>query len=282
MNASDNVWDKIKYDLSLQMTTATFDTWLRNSRLISEEINRLTVAVANHFALDWLSTRLNDTVLRTAARTLGRPVEVQFVVSDDGQHPDQDETDTDVPPDCRIAIEIIRFDPTTAGFVMTSNYAWQYWQPYLAAVERENGARNTGVSFCLWNTLRSFPAAWQEEGRPHHWPSIFTLADMVACGNRHKIMGRKEYSHGTAKRRGMVGALEILEGEKIVLPHTYGEGRDTVYFFRVLDILPLLTPTQVGKLSTRLQERHERSLERCKLDYNEWKQLTLPTLLENR
>ena len=274
-----DVWEKVKYDLSLQMTEATFDTWLRNSRLISEEINRLTVAVANHYAVDWLTTRLNDTVLRTAARTLGRPVEVQFIVSDDGQHPDQDETDTDVPTDCRVAIEIINFDPTTAGFVMTSNYAWQYWQPYLAAVERANGALTTGVSFCLWNTLRSFPAAWVMTGRPQ-WPSIFTLADMVARGNRHKIMGRSEYGQ-KRKHSRMIGALEILENERIVWPHTIGTGRETVYCFRVLNSLPILTPLQIGRLSERLQERHAREIERCKLDINDWEQLTLPTLLED-
>ena len=53
MNASDNVWDKIKHDLSLQMTEATFDTWLRNSSLISEGIDRLTVAVGLDYA--WYS-----------------------------------------------------------------------------------------------------------------------------------------------------------------------------------------------------------------------------------
>jgi len=276
MNASDNVWDKIKYDLSLQMTTATFDTWLRNSRLISEEINRLTVAVANHFALDWLSTRLNDTVLRTAARTLGRPVEVQFIVSDDGQE-QPGQAEPDVPTDSPVAIEIVNLD-ITIGFVMTSNYAWGYWQPYLAAIERENGAL-TPIAFCLWNTLRSFPAAWQQ-GRPQ-WPSIFTLADMVARGNRHKVMGRNERGRDSTKRPRMVGALEILENEHIVWPRTVGTGRDTVYYFRVLDSLPILTPAQIGKLSERLQERHERELERRKLDFIEWQQLTLPTLLED-
>ena len=162
---------------------------------------------------------------------------------------------------------------------MTSNYTWWYWQPYLAARERETGATNTGVAFCLWNTMRSFPAAWAEKGRPH-WPSICTLADMVARGNRHKLLGRNAY--GKKKRYNRtVGALEILENEHIVWPQPIGHGRDIIYHFRVLDNLPLLVPVQVGKLSIRLQERHARTIEHCRLEFKQWQQLSLPTLLKD-
>lgn len=286
MNTSEDIWNKfILPNLAMQMTEATFVTWLHDSRLVSQENDQLVVGVRNHFAVDWLSTRLYDTVLRTAERFIGRPVEVTFVVANgDGQvQPDDDGTvdpaQADIRPDSRIAIELVNFDPLRAGFVMTSNYAWQYWQPYLTAREHETGARNTGVAFCLWNTLRSFPAAWAESGRPQ-WPSIYTLADMVARGNRHKLLGRNAYGKTRHYSRA-IGALETLENERIVWPQTIGTGRDTIYLFRVLDNLPLLTPAQIGKLSERLQERHAREIERCRLEFEQWQQLSLPTLLRD-
>jgi len=278
------VWKEILTNLEGQMTQATFATWLVDSRLADLADDHLLVTVRNHYAVDWLSSRLHDTVLRTAARVLGRPVEVTFVVANNGDHPGDEDSgvdpaETDIRPDSRIAVELINYDPLRAGFVMTSNYAWWYWQPYLAVRERETGARNTGIAFCLWNTLRSFPAAWSDKGQPH-WPSICTLADMVARGNRHKLIGRSAYGKKRRHSR-IVGTLEILENECIVWQQTIGTGRDTVYYFKVLDNLPLLVPTQIGKLSERLQERHARTIERCQLEFNQWQQLSLPTLLKD-
>jgi len=290
MNASseDTIWNEILYNLKLQMTQATFDTWLKTSELISQEGDHLAVAVRSQYAVDWLSTRLHNTVLRTAERIIGRPVQVTFVVADNGNHhpqandrdvdpaeeKDVSELDRDLPPDCRFLVELVNFDLTTTGFVMTSNYAWQYWQPYLAIIEKEHGAR-TRVTFNLWNTLRSFPAAWTTRQQPE-WPSVEMLTSMLVC-DREKITGR-------AARSGhneIVGALEILETEHITWVVIRGLGRDRIYAFRVRDNLPLLTPVQVSKLDLRLQERHARELARCKLDYGEWQQLTLSSLLED-
>ena len=287
MNASDEktVWDEILSNLEKQMTQATYATWLHDSQLVDLADDHLLVTVRNHYAVDWLSNRLQDTVLRTAARVLGRPVEVTFVVAANGNQPVPDDdaaidpSQTDIRPDSRIAIELVNYDPLRAGFVMTSNYAWQYWLPYLAARERETGATNTGIAFCLWNVLRSFPAAWAERGRPQ-WPTICTLADMVARGNRYKILGRNAYGKKRRYNR-TVGALEILEGEHIVWPRPIGHGRDTIYQFRVLDNLPLLVPAQIDKLSERLQERHAREIERCRLEFEQWQQLTLSSLLKD-
>lgn len=286
MNASKpehTIWDDILSNLEKQMTQATFATWLYDSHLVDLADDHLLVAVRNTYAVDWLSNRLQDTVLRTAARVLGRPVEVSFVVASNGtgddDEADVDPSQADIRPDSRIAIELVNFDLRDRGFVIVPNYVLQYWQPYLAAVERETGARNTGIAFYLWNTLRSFPAAWDDTRRPH-WPTICTLADMVARGNRHKLIGRN--AHGQKRRyTRMVGALEILQNERIVWSQPIGTGRDTVYYFKVLDKLPLLTPIQVGKLSTRLQERHAREIERCRLEFEEWQQLSLPTLLRD-
>ena len=281
--------------LKLQMTQATFDTWLAQS---TGEIkgNTLTVTLPKPSALEWVEARLRPTIERTIARVIGRPIELKLTakypqateksrpgpVPDPGSSPPgfRDGLNSpDVPPGCKFGIEIINFDPTDRGWVGVSNYAVQYWQPYLATRERQAGARSGGIAFPLWITLRSFPAAW---GNAKYWPSVQLLADICANHNRHVILGRAERGKGENTRKRTVGALEILENERVVWPKSYGTGRDIIYVFRVLRVLPLLTSTQISLLTPRLQERHTQELVKCHLDHEEWKQLTLPSLTQEK
>ena len=77
---SDHVWSAALGELQLQMTQATFDTWLRGSRLLKEEDGTFVVGVKNGYAKDWLEHRLLATVKRTLARLTGRTIAVRFVV----------------------------------------------------------------------------------------------------------------------------------------------------------------------------------------------------------
>lgn len=297
MNNID-IWKAVLNELQLQMTQATFDTWLRHSTLLKVEApespaaaTRYTIGVDTAYAKDWLETRLYRTIQRTLARLTNQPAKPEFTIVYPGTEPgpatgpagpgpgrtdgagglrprpspSESDCDPNSPPDCRINVELVNFDPTTAGWVMLANYAIHYWQPYLGI-----------TAFALWIALRSFPAAWAG-GRVSEWPSIQTLADIVANHNRHRILGRAECKG----RRRTIGALEVLENERIVYTRAYGNGPKTIYTFRVLDHLPLLTPQQVNKLTHRLQKRHQHDIARCQLDFEEWEQLTLPTLLND-
>lgn len=271
-NAHDNdLWQRILPELKLQMTQATFNTWLANSTAARSN-GTLTVTVATPLAKDWLENRLHSIIQRTATRVAGHPLRIVFTTQPEQHHPPSSPPpltpgpqDTNIPPDCHFGIQIVNFDPRTKGWVMTSNYAWHFWQPWLGT-----------IPFNLWNTLRSFPAAYHHNGNDaFQWPTIQTLADICANGNRHKILGR-------AARQGRgptIGALEVLETERIVWTRAYGTDRNIQYFFRVLDRLPILAPAQIELLTPRLQERHQRQIARCELNYEEWKQLTLPSLL---
>jgi len=72
------------------MTQATFDTWLRGSRLLKHEDDVFVIGVKSGYAKDWLENRLLATIRRTLARLVGRTVDVRFVVSVDnvGQQDD--------------------------------------------------------------------------------------------------------------------------------------------------------------------------------------------------
>jgi chromosomal replication initiator protein len=76
----DLVWSAALGELQLQMTRATFDTWLRDSRFLKYEDGCFVVGVKNGYAKDWLENRLMPTILRTIVRLAGRAVEVRFVV----------------------------------------------------------------------------------------------------------------------------------------------------------------------------------------------------------
>jgi chromosomal replication initiator protein len=76
----DHVWSAALGELQLQMTQATFDTWLRDSRLLKHEEGTFVIGVKNGYAKDWLEHRLLATIKRTLARLTGRTVAVKFVV----------------------------------------------------------------------------------------------------------------------------------------------------------------------------------------------------------
>ena len=76
-----NIWQAVLGELQLQMTKATFDTWVRNTRLVSCQDDVFVIGAQNEFARDWLENRLLTTVERTLVGIAGHPVEVRFVVT---------------------------------------------------------------------------------------------------------------------------------------------------------------------------------------------------------
>jgi hypothetical protein len=77
-----NVWQAALGELQLQMTKATFDTWVRNTRLVSCQDDIFVIGAQNGSTRDWLENRLLTTVKRTLVGIVGHPVEVRFVVNE--------------------------------------------------------------------------------------------------------------------------------------------------------------------------------------------------------
>jgi hypothetical protein len=75
------IWAKSLEELKLQMTRATFDTWLSGSRVVEANDGYLTVAVRHAYAVDWLQNRLLSLIMRTVARHAGGEVKITFVAS---------------------------------------------------------------------------------------------------------------------------------------------------------------------------------------------------------
>ena len=76
-------WKATLGELELQMTKATFNTWLKDARLLTCDDNEFVIGVRNDYAKDWLDNRLRDTILRTLSTIVGQKMKIRFVVWSD-------------------------------------------------------------------------------------------------------------------------------------------------------------------------------------------------------
>jgi chromosomal replication initiator protein len=93
----EQVWSAALGELQLQMTQATFDTWLRDSRLLKHEDGLFVIGVKSGYAKDWLENRLLATIKRTLARLIGKTVDIKFVVWNEDAHQQNDISLLDLP-----------------------------------------------------------------------------------------------------------------------------------------------------------------------------------------
>jgi hypothetical protein len=78
-----DLWEHTLGELKLQMTKATFDTWVAPSRALGwDDTNGdLVVQVHSQYAKVWLETRLHTTVLRTVSGIAERAVAIRYEVA---------------------------------------------------------------------------------------------------------------------------------------------------------------------------------------------------------
>jgi len=83
-------WQAALNELELQMTKATFSTWLRPTELLAWEPQgddsgrtktHLVLGTPNEYVKDWLENRLYTPIQRTLSGIAGQPVEIEFLVS---------------------------------------------------------------------------------------------------------------------------------------------------------------------------------------------------------
>lgn len=233
-------WKRALKVLEAEIPKSTFQTWFADTSGRVQN-DQLIITVHSAFASEWLKDRFLGQIKRAVNRTRVQPLDIRFVIKD----PSATEP---------MYIQIVNFDPTRKGFVQISCYAVQFWQPYIGL-----------KPFSLWVAIRSY--AWY--ARRAAWPTIRTLSEICFRGNRQQITGR------LSQGQYYTGALETLEVHRIVWYTLSLDGR---YIFNLLDNLPLLTPEQVQTLRPHRRKAHRRFLRRCELDFEQWSQLTLPSL----
>ncbi|MBI1296517.1 chromosomal replication initiator protein DnaA [bacterium] len=89
------IWQAALSALALQMPTATYETWVRDTSVIAYEDGEFIVGTPNPYARDWLANRLQTPIKRILGKLLNRSVQVTFRVR--VQTRVEDATD-DLPP----------------------------------------------------------------------------------------------------------------------------------------------------------------------------------------
>lgn len=77
-----HVWQAALSELQMQMTKATFDTWVKPTFALAMDADKnvLVVGVRNAYAKQWLENRLYGMIQRTLNHVLGQPTEIRFVL----------------------------------------------------------------------------------------------------------------------------------------------------------------------------------------------------------
>jgi len=211
-------WAKVLKDLEMQTTATSFNTHVAATTASMDE-DTLTVYAAKH-SLEWLQGPLKRMIVNTIKQNAPGIKHVHFRPQEEKPPETRPQPNAD-----EITVNLVHFDPTQRGFVMTSNYAVRFWQPYLKA-----------LPFALWNTLRSF--ASNGTAPDTVFPSIQTLADICANGNRSRILGRaackwppaatrrhpsaerSKYRKGAGIRKGQTQAIQFRHNRHPALANT--------------------------------------------------------------
>ena len=76
----EQAWRMVLDLLQMEMSKASFDTWVRDTEFVAFEDGILTVGTTNTYASEWLTSRLTSTTNRMLSGMLNQPVAVRFVV----------------------------------------------------------------------------------------------------------------------------------------------------------------------------------------------------------
>jgi chromosomal replication initiator protein len=77
---AEQAWQAVLGQLQMDMPKASFDTWVRNTEIISYEDNVFIIGVPNAYALDWLESRLTSKIKRLLCGIMNKTVSLRFIV----------------------------------------------------------------------------------------------------------------------------------------------------------------------------------------------------------
>jgi len=263
----DQVWQVAMGELQLQLTGATFSSWLGRARLVGYADGLFTVGVHSTHAKDWLENRLRGMIERSLFSVCGRAVTVQFIVQrQDGAErapePALEVVALDEPRiEAAIEFDPIEFDPSEIGFFPVDVYAGTFWRPYLT--------RRSRYAWAIWEIVRAEDRRGKVAKAEAPWtpPATWSapeLAELAGCGIQ-AITG--------VSRSGMMrqaGALECLRQAGVCRFERQGKFPHVDYEVSVRVMLPVLAPEQARDLAVRLCTRHDRFLREHGVDPSEW------------
>ncbi|MEA2009055.1 MAG: chromosomal replication initiator protein DnaA [Chloroflexota bacterium] len=88
-------WQATLGQLQLEMPKAAFDTWVRDTELISYDDNIFRIRVQNAYARDWLDNRLKSSITRLLTGSMGKKIDIQLVVGQNN-HSEEEALEADI------------------------------------------------------------------------------------------------------------------------------------------------------------------------------------------
>lgn len=77
---AEQAWQAAIGQLQMDMSKASFETWVKPAELIRYDENTFTIGVQNAYACDWLKSRLSGTVKRILTGLMESSQDVEFVI----------------------------------------------------------------------------------------------------------------------------------------------------------------------------------------------------------
>jgi len=113
----ERAWQMVLGQLQLEMSRASFETWVKSVAFVSLEEDEFILGTHNSYGRDWLESRLTTTIQRQLQGILNRAVQVRFVVldelPDEESDKDEQEDNEDVPGDVdeiddEVSLQVLR------------------------------------------------------------------------------------------------------------------------------------------------------------------------------
>jgi hypothetical protein len=163
-----------------QMTAATFDTWLRGTRIVDAAGDTWTVGVLNAYALDWLNKRLMPVITRTVNAVAGREVQIRFVVS--GGAPPREEPDEEPLDREDVVLEAVQEERVTVHGDGTSLVWTDFYIKFKLAFRKRALARLKGARLSVFICLALHVDKWGISS-----PGIERIMQETGYGSRSTV-----------------------------------------------------------------------------------------------
>ncbi|MDO8670279.1 MAG: chromosomal replication initiator protein DnaA [Dehalococcoidia bacterium] len=79
--SAKQIWQTALGELQLQVNRANFNTWLKDTSVVSHEDNLFVIGAPTAFAQEWLESRMKSLVKKTLIGIMDQSVDVRFVVA---------------------------------------------------------------------------------------------------------------------------------------------------------------------------------------------------------
>ena len=77
----EQIWSAVQEELRFQLAKPSYETWLKNTSLLSADGNTFLIGVPSKLAKDWLEDRFAGMIQETLQAVTGNEVELDFVVA---------------------------------------------------------------------------------------------------------------------------------------------------------------------------------------------------------